>query len=872
MITLKNVHQTYNNKDEVLKGISFTFANHGIYVIKGASGCGKSTLIKCLLGIEMPSKGIIKYDDIDLGKLDDKERSDFRFNNIGYVAQASNTLNFVTVKEALKQSNIFSKHIDKNVNYDDMLKRVGLNNPKQKVSSLSGGELQRLELVKAIIKKPKVLLCDEPTSGLDNKNKGDMYGLLGQISQHIPVILVTHEEVNEYINDYVELELKNGVLIINKEYQIHDTLVNTSNFAIRKTSKIKGLIRYNLMKFSYKKIRSMLLVLITIFGFAFSGVLYNFIESLEISLNESLQNILRDDSFVVTSKYPQIGMCESLSKNDIETNDDFNGYESIGYIYDCNYEDLFSDSNNFYYNDVLLSNLSLRSINEFVYDDTYNLKDEFEIVLGLDAASIYSLSHILEIDESLESLNFYILNNDFQVTLSIKNEIYGYEETIFFEVNKVVYQNTNCIIHNDIFFNEKIIEGFLHFPTTNNVFQKLDAPNIMRKYVTVKYSDYEVLRNVEKRAASNVLMENINNLLKLKNCQLTYCFFKTDGKYIRNTKSSKYILGSNYAYMVNSDTGLSGFAGFWYMSKEQYRLDNLKMTIDDFDEYSQYNVIPEDGILKGNILNVLSNNVELRPIDRKLDVNQLIVSSQISNYLGVKKGDLIFATYYIDNDWHDIYLEIADVIDSDDYYIYQNPTWFYEIVRDHFKVSSFNNLPIQNEIFFENEYDESVFNNYVEGSSFIKTNASHLRKQEISTTISNIKIAFLISFVVILITNILLTLLINKSINIDSKSEYDKLYSFGISKSELAISDLIRQTIITLISLCYSYLLIVFLNKFLIGQIDTFIIPITNDINAKTLLLILGLAVVSYIPFLIIAVSRIKTFKNNGYCKEKVIN
>ena len=164
-------------------------------LITGPSGIGKTSLLSILCGLQKPTQGNVKYNDINLYDMSENKIDDFRGKELGIVFQNFNLINSFTIKQNLDIANTVSKQNNNDQPYD-LLQRVGLAEKSHlQVSKLSVGEKQRLAVARAFIGKPKWIFCDEPTSSLDNKNTDVIINLIKEESLRCKasLILITHD-------------------------------------------------------------------------------------------------------------------------------------------------------------------------------------------------------------------------------------------------------------------------------------------------------------------------------------------------------------------------------------------------------------------------------------------------------------------------------------------------------------------------------------------------------------------------------------------------------------------------------------------------------------------------------------------------------
>lgn len=197
-ISAENIGKKYSKKSRTVTAVQTTsakFESGKLTVIFGRSGSGKTTLLNILSGLIKPTSGSVTYDGKDIFSLDDRELSKFRAGNIGYIPQGQSSLSALTVAEnlilpaALIGRDIPDDEVEK------LLITVGLADLKNAYpNELSGGELRRLAIARALINKPSVIFADEPTNDLDDENTRIVFELLKKTAkQGTAVIAVTHD-------------------------------------------------------------------------------------------------------------------------------------------------------------------------------------------------------------------------------------------------------------------------------------------------------------------------------------------------------------------------------------------------------------------------------------------------------------------------------------------------------------------------------------------------------------------------------------------------------------------------------------------------------------------------------------------------------
>lgn len=200
-IELNNIKRVFGKKI-ALNDVSFKIYEGDFVVIKGESGSGKSTLLNILGRLDIQTSGIYKFDDVIV---DEINSSYFRNKNIGFVFQSYNLINGLSVKDNLMVPYIYSKNYDYNKyinNLNCYSKFLGifdlLNN---NVSDLSGGEKQRVGILRALMLEPSLILADEPTGNLDPLNKKLIVDIFLRLNKEYKktILVVTHDNAFDMI-------------------------------------------------------------------------------------------------------------------------------------------------------------------------------------------------------------------------------------------------------------------------------------------------------------------------------------------------------------------------------------------------------------------------------------------------------------------------------------------------------------------------------------------------------------------------------------------------------------------------------------------------------------------------------------------------
>jgi len=201
MIQLRAINKNYkseNREQQVLENIDLTIKEGEFITIMGPSGGGKSTLLYILSMLETSSSGESYFDEKAVNGMKEKEIETLRRKNIGLIFQNSNLIASLTPLENLLLAMDSKEGKNEKIKKcEALLKKVDLLEQKNaKVTSLSGGEAQRVAVVRALVNNPRFILCDEPTGALDSENGKKVIELLLKVKSELGCCLaiVTHDE------------------------------------------------------------------------------------------------------------------------------------------------------------------------------------------------------------------------------------------------------------------------------------------------------------------------------------------------------------------------------------------------------------------------------------------------------------------------------------------------------------------------------------------------------------------------------------------------------------------------------------------------------------------------------------------------------
>jgi ABC-type lipoprotein export system ATPase subunit len=215
LISLKKISKSFSNNKKlvVLKKIDYSFSKGKIYSLMGPSGSGKSTLLNILSMIDQPTKGSLLINDSLINFNNSNKNDKIRSNKIGIVYQQNNLLPDFTAIENVYLAGL-ALNDDKNNSIKKakkIIKEVGLSSREHHYpSELSGGEMQRIAIARALINEPEIILADEPTGSLDHKTAKEVFKVLYKLkNKNRLIIYATHNRFSANMADCI-LEMIDG--------------------------------------------------------------------------------------------------------------------------------------------------------------------------------------------------------------------------------------------------------------------------------------------------------------------------------------------------------------------------------------------------------------------------------------------------------------------------------------------------------------------------------------------------------------------------------------------------------------------------------------------------------------------------------------
>lgn len=195
VLGLNKVYGKGENQVNALRDVNFTMEKGEFAAVVGESGSGKSTLLNCIGGLDLPTAGKVFLDGEDLYALDEKKRTIFRRRNIGFIFQAFHLIGELSVEQNIIFPLLLDRQKPDKEKLEELMEVLGIADRRKHLpGQLSGGQMQRVAIGRALIMRPMMILADEPTGNLDSKSSRDVMDLLVRAARHYQqtILMITH--------------------------------------------------------------------------------------------------------------------------------------------------------------------------------------------------------------------------------------------------------------------------------------------------------------------------------------------------------------------------------------------------------------------------------------------------------------------------------------------------------------------------------------------------------------------------------------------------------------------------------------------------------------------------------------------------------
>ena len=529
LIELSKVSKAYlinkNEKKYVLKDITLSFPETGLISVLGKSGCGKSTLLNLIGGLDKSSEGTVYYKGDNIAKYKNKQQVTFRKSEISYIFQHYHLLENQTALYNIMLPCLLNGDSFK-VAKEKVLSLINKFSIKEelldkKCSKLSGGEKERIAIMRAFISKTNVILADEPTGALDKDNALLVMESLKEASKTSLVIMVTHnEELAKRYSDRI-IHMKDGRVVQDEKIK----LINGKHHQINKERKsnpnwYSKIIARNFAKRFKRNIFSILAVTIgatasmLIFGFT-NGAHDSIMNSAERQFDYGVASISKENK-IVSDESP-ITLIQTLRASEEEIDTLSNEYDFLHYCY--SYDSLVTPALDTYINDKEINNLTYTPVYSFC-DSSINksllMKGKLPMIDTLNMVVINQTAYdYLKKEIKSDPLNTYIRLKDGASFTYYTDDIEKPYITDYFVYDRLVeivgvVKELSFLNTPKIYYSYKALDKYMEETLLNNLSEYLGETSWKDRIMFA--SDNEYISNYSHR----VFLKNSGDVYQLK--------------------------------------------------------------------------------------------------------------------------------------------------------------------------------------------------------------------------------------------------------------------------------------------------------------------------------------------------------------------
>ncbi|MCH5179667.1 MAG: ABC transporter ATP-binding protein [Erysipelotrichales bacterium] len=501
MLKVKHLTKKYQNR-VILDDLSFTFPNTGIIAIVGESGCGKSTLLNILASLDKEYGGEIIFNNYQY------KNSDNISKEVGIIYQNYNLLDNYSAFENIKISSLINDNFSENSIYT-LANEFGIDKKllNKKCSVLSGGEKQRIAILRTLINKPSIILADEPTGALDSENSNTVMNLLKKISETSLVIVVTHNMLlaNKYCNYIINFRDLNNTNLISEE----------EKKKIKKKAKDKSFFQLIKCHLLGNKIRHALAILALVFTFTFTNICLSFVfESRDIGKNISSNYYDRSVFKISKSKKEKIeNSLFSYTQLTRPSKSEMNSLKNI--LPDFNF---YYDLSAFYPNVISIES-NEKVINNVMFIPCFENLNDNNVVINT------ALNELIDSN---------IINSKLESNFIYQNENCKFQKELILNISNVI-EETTLLNNPKIYYNY-----FFAYNDLNNT--------LLSTFPTKTYLQ------IIKEAGNNEELSSYQMIINIKNKSQILDMYKIMDKGITNYEivSNAYSIESTINEIVNA--------------------------------------------------------------------------------------------------------------------------------------------------------------------------------------------------------------------------------------------------------------------------------------------------------------------------------
>lgn len=888
MIKISHIKKCFCKK-EIIHDLSLDLPDKGLMALIGPSGCGKTTLLNILSGLIPCDEGEIDIDGFDLLKAKEQEKLNYRLHDLGYVFQ-----NFCLIPLETGERNV-SLVLDSSTNISRKFRRHKIKRlfslfninylRKQKVNLMSGGEKQRIAILRAVVNNPKIILCDEPTGALDEKNSYEIMEILRQISVNSLVLVVSHDkELMEKFADEI-IQMKDGKIVKRTKNKSskknHPAIENSGKKVKRAHIPNEYKLRYSLDKIKSKKVRTVisnLMLSLSLTGIGVSFLLSNIVTN---RINDAFSSLTNGQQIMMRMKNQPLNAYGDIfsapEKEVINIKEKYNeDIKGVGVNYLANFEDFFKDRNEVSFvadgKSYLLSGYSARNFNEYKWYEksivTYPFSTEIgldDVVLGISYEDMSNLCYEFKIQRNYTSLGRFVIESNSQLVLRLENGDWEYDDEQVFNIVGVVQSNHPMLYHSDHLWNQYVFEEHMRFPTIEGG-EQYAVWEMHKNYFVEAKSDLETLQNkllfdpdyhnfIFKKAD-----HDFNSVLckTTENCQENRLYvyysdvngiFTNDIDYISDFyhELSSYYFTSEFGYSSYASNLLNGFSKNLFVSLDIEKINDAIDADTSLGNSEEVSINLPDGICGGSYLQSLDGSIKFSTKYKTMiegrepkNLSEIVISYGLAkkltskNVLGKRlqiaavKSESINAQRQLEKNYSVSSAVIVGITSEEKDYLYHSNLWTISFFRDKLNLNTFNLIPTG--VVFELDDNQNT-QSYVENISrlFPRYDVTSPQSEIIKSTGNVLDYAktILLAFSLISLAISLLFLGTMVILQINESKDEIKLFNYlgigpGQVRSLFRFQTLIRSLIAFLIST---------LELILIENIVTFVLNNSLHIN-----------------------------------------
>ena len=535
LIELNKLSKVYpinkNEKKYVLKDITLTFPESGLISILGKSGCGKSTLLNLIGGLDKASEGTVYFKGDNIAKYKEKQLVNFRKKEISYIFQHYHLLENQTalyniMLPCLLNGDAYKIAKEKVLSLIDKfsIKKELLN---KKCSKLSGGEKERIAIMRAFINKPNVILADEPTGALDKDNALLVMESLKEASKSSLVIMVTHnEELARMYSDRI-IHMKDGKIIQDEKLKLVSGKHSLQMEKVIKSNPnwFSKIITNNFVKRFKRNLFSVLAVTIgatasmLIFGFS-NGAHTSIMKSAEKQFDYGVASISKEKK--IESDESPITLIQTLRASEDEIDELKDKYNFLHYC--CSYDSLVTPALDTFINEKEIQGLTYTPVYSFCdssIDKSLLYKGKLPLVDTLNMVVINQTAYdYLKKETKSDPLHTYIRLKDSGTFTYYTNDIERPYITDYFVYDRLVeivgvVKELSFLNTPKIYYSYKALDKYMGETILNNLSEYLGETSWKDRVMLA--SDNEYISNYSHR----VFLKNSGDVYQLKEMKKT---------------------------------------------------------------------------------------------------------------------------------------------------------------------------------------------------------------------------------------------------------------------------------------------------------------------------------------------------------------